>query len=567
MQAQRAILCGRCQHVANNNYHPDDRRFQTIEPRFLHSDYVPSDIEISKLKDALKEAEQEIERYEEDLAVLRQTLDRIEKAKSAVEITSMKRRAALSAQRRIPAEIWEKIFSILCLSLHKHSIDIAQRYDLAQSESLLLQTPAILISQVCSHWNAITKGTPSIWASIRANIDNPPSNAIIPLQLYLLRSQGYPLDLQIEGGLRYLTGPSRKGLEVWLLLSGNLCRSRKLTVAIGNHDYFQDLTPVQNLTFPDLQSFREGRELPGENTWSWLWQAIQSAPGLTFLSTVHPRSDFMPRTIFLSRLTTWEIQDFDRPGDLKHFLNILPSCTRLNSLTLRKVTQGLHSTFSPHASQDVHVPSLRHLVAYTYADRCDWLSTILQSLLAPSLESCEIILDKLPLPYGLLAMVRQSSPSLQNLEIHSLLRGGTVLSQDSLLFDVLQAASGLAHFHLFLFGMIGSEVETSSDGPYMDDMISTLLLKLKDDPCNFLPRIKTLRLELPHITLDTQLVERSLDMVRARQLTSHPLTDFRLSRLRDTPALEEFVVGSEILQEMQMLEESGIKVVVGDRLI
>ncbi|KAF9263983.1 hypothetical protein L218DRAFT_1076880 [Marasmius fiardii PR-910] len=523
MQAQGAILCGRCQHVANNNYHPDDHRFQTIEPQFLHSDYVPSDIEISKLKDALKEAEQEIERCEEDLAVLQQTLDRKKKTKSAVEITNRKRRAVLSAQRRIPAEIWEKIFSILCLSLHKHSIDITKRYYLAPAEYLLLQTPAILISQVCSHWNAITKGTPSIWASISANIDSPPSNAIIPLELYLLRSQGHPLDLRIEGGTYC---PSPKGLDIWLFLSRHLYRSRKLTFAIENSHHLQELTPVQDLTFSDLRSFREERELPDENTWPWLWQAIKSAPGLTFLSTIHLPSDHVTRTISLSHLTTWEIRKLDRPGDLKHFLNILPSCTRLNSLTLRKVTQGLHSTFSPHASQDVHVPSLRHLVA---TGRCDWLSTILQSLLTPSLESCEIALDKWPLPYGLLVMIRQSSPSLKKLKLDLLPRGSADFSRDSRLFDVLQAASGLAHFELSLDF---NAVRKSSGGPHLDLMTSTLLLKLETYPFCFLPRIKTLHLGLPYITLDTQLMERLLDVVRAKQLASHPLTDFRLVRGR-----------------------------------
>ncbi|KAF9263978.1 hypothetical protein L218DRAFT_999133 [Marasmius fiardii PR-910] len=508
-------------------------------------DYVPSDIEISQLRDALKEGEQEVEQYEEDIGVLRQTLDRLENAKNIVEATNRKRCAALSVQRRIPVEIWKTIFSALCLSLHEYSFNI----DYDSPYSPLLQVPAILLTQVCSHWNVIAKGIPSLWASIKANIDDIPYNVTIPLEVYLSRSQGHPLDLRIEGGEDGSLSPA--GLNVWLSISRHLCRSRTLTMSIRK-SYV--LIPSHNLTFPSLESFHEESELPDEHFWPWFWQAIQEAPRLTTLSTKFPS----PRIIPFSQLTEWEVQTCDwSDEDLEDLLNVLPSCTRLNSFTMAKLMGTIGRA---PAVRDINLPSLRHLAIRGYSShRCSWLSAILSSLLAPSLETCEIQFSRWPLPHGLFTTVRCSS--LKTLRLTLLPGMNRVLTRDSLL-DLLQAASGLTQLELSMGG------KALTPQGYLDGMVSTLLLKLKNDPHGFLPKIDILHLDLPCITLNMQLVEKVLEVVRARQFISQPITDFRLVRhwvrCREQVILEEFVVEFDVFRKIKELEESGIRVFVGE---
>ncbi|KAF9263959.1 hypothetical protein L218DRAFT_832684, partial [Marasmius fiardii PR-910] len=132
-----------------------------------------------------------IKQMEEDISVLRCKLDQLERAKNAAKVTASQCRAALSAHRRIPVEIWKMVFSELCLSLYDYSFNIWYR-------SPFLGLPATVISQVCSHWNVTSKGMPSLWSTINVNLDVSAYNVAILLEAYLSRSKEIPLKVRIR---------------------------------------------------------------------------------------------------------------------------------------------------------------------------------------------------------------------------------------------------------------------------------------------------------------------------------------------------------------------------------
>ncbi|KAG7093309.1 hypothetical protein E1B28_006992 [Marasmius oreades] len=546
---QLPILCQRCQSVTDG---PDVRPFPTVEPRFLHNDYIPSVVEMSELKDVLEKGKRDLKRYEEDIAVLRQTLERLECAKSAMENTTRQCRAAISAQRRVPMEIWEMIFSIICLSSREYSFDVDYR-----SDSPLLGLPATIISQVCSHWRTIAKASFKLWSSINVNLSQPRYNVALPLEAYFLNSRDYPLKLRIKGGAGPCLGPSR-GLDLWESLSRHMHRSWELTMAMDTSRDIGNLPPVQRLTFPNLESYREESVLPDESLWPWFWRAIQKSTKLAVVS-----SYIVNRAIPFSQLTTWEIQIINCCDDVDDFLDVAQSCTALKSLTLSDISS--HDVPDlPVATREVKLPSLRQLSITTDHDEYGWVATIFGSLVTPSLETCHIHHYAWPLPSALLDMVRRSSTSLRKIRLTLVLLHDwdANSTRDPLLLDILQTVPKLTHFELTLGGVSIEDIRP------IDGMISALLSKFEGKTPDFLPQLNYFFLELPWVTLDTELVKRILEVVSAGQGTSHPLAEFhfvrRSSYVGESWFKSEFVMERELLERIRMLDESRVKVVIQD---
>ncbi|KAG7093320.1 hypothetical protein E1B28_007002 [Marasmius oreades] len=172
-------------------------------------------------------------------------------------------------------------------------------------------------------------------------------------------------------------------------------------------------------------------------------------------------------------------------------------------------------------------------------------------------------------------MIRRFSNSLKGVTLTVRIIVGESFSPDLPLSDLLQSASELTHFALFVVREYNDHVDDdadshtvqTSDRSCFDGTIPSLLSRLKDHPRNFLPKLVLLSLELPDITLNTQLVEHVLGAVWARQLTPHPLTNFRLVRLdSETESGDKLVIDPEQLTEIKLLKESRINVMIEDRL-
>ncbi|KAG7093270.1 hypothetical protein E1B28_006953 [Marasmius oreades] len=550
----RPILCHRCRHVVDT---PNIRPLHTIEPRFLRNDYIPSKVEMSELKDLLKEGERELKRYEVDMALLQQTLERPGNAKSVVETRAKQCRAAISAQRRVPVEMWEMIFSKLCLSLCEYSFDVTVQVAY-RSDSPLLGLPATIISQVCRDWRTIAKGLPKLWSSITVNLSNPSYNIGSPLEVYFSNSGDYPLKLRIVGAPPL--SESSRGLDLWNSSSRHIHRSRELTMVmdVNRAALINFLPPGQRLTFPNLESYREERATPA---WPWFRQAIQKSPKLAVFSSYR-----VNRAIPSPQLTSWEVRRIWRSTDVDNFLDVARSCKALKFLTLSCIRNLGTRRNLPVTVREVNLPSLRQLLVRTYRDKYSWLLSIFGSLVMPSLERCFIRHCTWLLPSTLVDMVRRSSISLKQITLELFQDRDPNSCRDPLLLDMLQAAPKLTRFELTL-GIVSS-TKIRPRTAFVDDMVSALLSKFEDGPPDFLPQLDYLSLELPFVTLDTQLVKRILEVVAARQRAPHPFSEFRLVRIRygtEADEYDDFVMGPELLERIRVLKESGVKVVVEDR--
>ncbi|KAG7093310.1 hypothetical protein E1B28_006993 [Marasmius oreades] len=547
---QQPILCQQCQQVPNV---PNIRRFHMLKPRFLRCNYVPSEIEISHLTKVLMEAEKQVEQYEKDISVLRRKLGQLEKEKIAAEAVTKQCRASLSVHRRVPVELWEMVFSRLCLSLHDYSFDT----------NLLPGLPAILISQVCSHWKAIAGGLPSIWSSINVHLHEL-YDTRLPLETYLSNSADYPLKIRIAGQREAPLTP--QAVDVWQTLFKHINRCRELVMTIPpfcfNENHFDP--PISNFTFSKLESLHEeyGEEyvVPGQRGWPWFWQAIQEAPKLTTVTSIYPS-----RPLPFSRLTTWEVRAIKDASEVYELFDALRSCDCLESLTLTEISSSSDynlDVVSSLRTVEFELPSLRRFSAIAHQDRCGWLSSIVETLIMPLLETLHIKYGQLDLPViSLLNMIRRSSNSLKGVTLTVNMGERERFSPDFPLSDLLQSASELTHFELLV------DRASPSDRPFFDDMIPSVLSRLRDHPRHFLPKLALLSLGIPGITLNPQLVKRVLGAVWARQLTTHPLTDIRLVSLNSrTESGRKFVIDPEQLTEIKLLKESRINVIIEAKL-
>ncbi|KAG7093285.1 hypothetical protein E1B28_006967 [Marasmius oreades] len=122
-------------------------------------------VEMLELKDVLENGKRELKHYEEDTAVLRQTLGTAARCKECCGEHDQAMLGYFSKQRRVPVEIWEMIFSMVRLSFCEYSFN-----DDYCEDSPLLGPPTTIISQVCSHWRTIATALPKLWSSINVDL-------------------------------------------------------------------------------------------------------------------------------------------------------------------------------------------------------------------------------------------------------------------------------------------------------------------------------------------------------------------------------------------------------------
>ncbi|KAF9263944.1 hypothetical protein L218DRAFT_297911 [Marasmius fiardii PR-910] len=333
-------------------------------------------------------------------------------------------------------------------------------------------------------------------------------------------------------------------------------RYNKLVMA---YDRCEELPPVitsTGLTFPNLESLYEERYIPKNDQWPWFWTAIQRAPKLSIVT-----SRFSCSKLPFSQLTVWEISKLDYHSEINAFLEIVGNCRCLTALTISAIV-----SYYGVSARAVELPSLRQFTATASGDWAGWLSTIAESLIMPSLEMCDIRYESWDPPPGLLILAERTSLSLKQLSLTLRTDSGEDPHSNIPLFEVLQVTCELTKLELFL-------VETHQNHwPLIDDRISKLLIKLEEssDRTRFLPRLSVLSLDVQHMTLNMHVVEGILGAVSARQLKSHPLTDFCLVRRERVKGIddEQFVICPDALERIRTLEEeSGIKVVIEDRRV
>ncbi|KAJ7080517.1 hypothetical protein C8R44DRAFT_555871, partial [Mycena epipterygia] len=210
----------------------------------LHTNYVPTDSEISAIRHFLVEPAAELTRLDDqidELLVKRASL------KAAIDA----HRALMSPIKRIPQDVLLEIFFSCLPTAHNAVIDPHEA--------------SLLLGNICKHWRSVAYSTPRIWGSL--HIPLPDHGAIPPrmvlwlntrLKAWLDRSDKCPLSISLAAHTFY--GPPDSAVaespfdSVKMLLGvSRRIRALDLTGDVSTLDPLLRLGPED---IPALQSIR-----------------------------------------------------------------------------------------------------------------------------------------------------------------------------------------------------------------------------------------------------------------------------------------------------------------------
>ncbi|KAK1222799.1 hypothetical protein PQX77_014325 [Marasmius sp. AFHP31] len=581
MIEQRLYLCPNCYEKEEPT---NARPLRILDARFGDSGYVPSHAEVAHLRGVLEEEEKELARYQDEISALRRKLERLEDGERHLKSNVEWCRSGISAQRRIPLEIWELVFSILCLSLHEYSFSLDNNRNAPWVDGwpAVFETPALTVSHVCSRWRNIANSCSRLWSSISVQLTARPRVDPMPLlETYLRRSKTHLLSLSLsldpdEGHTLYgdLTWKQKMA---WKLLGSQFGRCRELAIGFDSTD---EMPHLEGIELPNLISYRhlahssfvpqslvQQTDQPG-----WFWPYVLSAPKLIDLTL----EDFLPLSWLpyrqLTSMTIRHIHDIDSVEGLFH---LLPSCIALTELTLGawEVPDEPIGPIPPILQHPVEVSSLRCL-SLEGTDASDiGMDNILVAVCLP----------KLSLPglttFNVNGWTSVSSDFLQRcsrtLEKLSIDLPGLDDEDDSIHIDsvlsTLPVLSKLTHVEL----AIKRESYHVFLTPAINHFFTTFLSKLKAESDSgsdserhvFLPNLQSAHLTLSDMEMSTENVEAVLDAISSRSGRT-TTTTCRLTRMHLTRHLPyEFgrgpaqaVIDANALERVRLIRNEGIMV-------
>ncbi|KAJ7483447.1 hypothetical protein FB451DRAFT_106651 [Mycena latifolia] len=199
----------------------------TRHHRLLNTNETPLDSDSIFVKPAISNAGLRLVKIDDEIARLRDRLERLEEERASLSIFHSKNIAILSPLRRMPAEILCEIFSLTLPSLSE-ATDCG-RFDVKNSPWVL--------GHICSHWRAIALSSPSLWSLVVINLKNYHPDDYDPL----LPASAYPLvflETQIQRArtldLFFSTHPSQSShaMDLFKLLVANCMRWKRLDATL-----------------------------------------------------------------------------------------------------------------------------------------------------------------------------------------------------------------------------------------------------------------------------------------------------------------------------------------------
>ncbi|KAL0565063.1 hypothetical protein V5O48_016969 [Marasmius crinis-equi] len=536
-----------------------DGTFNITDPRFRRSDYVPTDTERSKLTEILKQETINIECFNEEL--LRHAEDTVVIQRKSSETTASTCRSALSAHRRLPTEVWDIVFSTLCLALHQYTFQIEY---IDEETFPALRTPAFILSQVCSRWRAIVSNSPRLWSSYSIDVD---STAHIPdisslLGLYFANAGDYPPSVRIARD-RESPALSEGESVTWEVLLQYLPRCKELSLRIDGYA----LVDFSGISFPNLECFCTELDMSGSNTENEIqfWNPIRAAPNLRKV-TLWQLPDFGGLPFHqLTELDLHLIDGFDVDVVLEH----LPSCKSLERLSFWGLDDYHLSDLMDVGRVDVPLS----LTTLSIHDAAEWvrlehqpgdqnfnLTTLLTSLYIPSLVSLDLSCREWP---SLLLTMVARSPLLEKVTLTIRRPPQTDTVSAYPVISIMRSLPRLTHFELRMGPM-----RTQTHTHLGRDILSTVLSSLVVDPSPTSPKLEHLSFRLSDITLDSELIEGVLERIQTVMESSRPrpLKGFSLYRIytKDSPEVE-FELEDALRERMWDLERRfGFGMVVGE---
>ncbi|KAL0067046.1 hypothetical protein AAF712_005830 [Marasmius tenuissimus] len=516
----------------------------TTHPQFVQSTYVPTDVDVSLLRNLLDKDQTVIQQNDQLITVLEERISTLRKKTSTLEGNLTLYRSALSACRRVPVEIWQLIFTFLCFSYNRHSLVIDQ---CELTGRMIYEMPTIALTHVCRKWRAIISGSPVLWSSISVELDLVGRDFREPLALHLKNSKGCGLNLLIQrkAGRRERWQFWRYGADLWEILCPHLQRCAILALQGDGYEALPTDRTVNLWHVRKLTLGATSRPIDKEN---WLWRAMGNVPHLTASKLFHAHQlALLPH----SQLTGLAIHAFDakdyHTGFPVNLLQDLARCKNMHSLYL-KCSFHDHdgrNTLSPVQPQIKVI--LSRLTGMTIHDYTEGELDPLQSFFFSSITYAFPIF----LPLETMSLRLHHMPNLDPSRY-------AVLS-------LLESLSGsLVEFKLTVTTRLKAN---GANGDYLDPFLVAILSKLNERSSEheftFLPKLKNLKLRLEGITVDAQTVELALDMLNNRGLHSYPLREFsliRYTRQCDSGRPQQTVIPFELsyvsAREVKELEES-----------
>ncbi|KAK7033552.1 hypothetical protein VNI00_012776 [Paramarasmius palmivorus] len=505
-------LCDHCDASVQYPYLPTSHK--------VRSDYVPTN-------DDIKEAVSSIAEMKEALGQINMTLDRVrgilgslETSKAKLEKQIEEQMAIISPLRKIPVEVYHKIFSHACdADENATEWDYALRVDRNQ-----LRAPANQISLTSSHWRNIAVGYPPIWSSISVDLCATAHwklSTTTLLSTYLKNAGTNVLKIRVfsdtrctEQAARLLACRCDGGFDAFRLLLAHMKYCEKLRLHITGHALLKDLVGTPNLRFPALRYFHNGVGMTDDvdvASTSWFWQAIGKAPCLTQLHeeffSLPPRVDVMP----YEQLTTFRFWHADKHH---RFLRIIRKARNLKRLSLL-----WDSPDSPGSavSSPYELASLQEL--HICPSHPENFLTFIELVRAPKLTSLWIVCDPLdfdpeferphPVPLTFMSTLSRLPSTLQRLHIdlNSFYPSNTSMSGLLFMFP-----------NLTYFDICWSSDQLQQDrmSLWMSHLLDTLKVSSASPSSVVAPKLEELVLHESHSRIDSGSIEQLLTTLESR---------------------------------------------------
>ncbi|ESK89703.1 hypothetical protein Moror_16891 [Moniliophthora roreri MCA 2997] len=448
--------------------------------------------------------------YGRELERIRDVLDKLKADKAFLQQQIEERSAMISPLRRVPVEIWQRIFSLVCSSDGRSEFTLAMQYRLV--------APAYHISLVSSHWREIAVNYPPIWQSIMLDLGCPSwaqggnINLRALLSIYLKNAGTGPSkvlifdshrDLGNETNVQSISHLFGMGLLRILLTRMGSCSEFTL-LGISGYSLSEDVLGGLNLSFPALRSLEIQLDMEGvpfEPTLQF-WQAIAAAPLLKHLS-----GSYLPPTIpyhQLASLWYWEIQNHGQ------FLQIVSQCQRIESLSFRWDPEPPGSVIPLSCT----LPFLQEL---TILSSCslEILSSLLDALHAPALTDLSVTFGYFQglgtpytIPHSFLSVLNRLSDTLQVFSLDLT----AVWPTNSSMSDILAVLPNLRSFSVLLSGAADLQEVAS---PCVAHLVTSLTISL-GSPRVIAPKLTKLSLHERKTRVNSSIIDRVLTMAESR---------------------------------------------------
>ncbi|KAL0565134.1 hypothetical protein V5O48_016899, partial [Marasmius crinis-equi] len=314
--------------------------------------------ELERLQNQIIDELFELERWDKEIFRLRGLLDDMQIHRDALSQQLFERRGLLSASRRLPDELWLKIFT-LSVGCKGSKLGVSEdQWNQVTAESLWL-------SHVCSRWRGIIMSSQSMWSSVFVNLYALERDVVSILKLYLelgSRDSGsgggkgidivvhYDLSHNFDTSMRTARRPpiiwdletesawteySEKAFS-FLLQSENMRRFRSLS--LKNIKWRLPTPGETEIDFPLLEHvFLDACGLRSISL-MWLGQVLPRAPNLWEVvlgSGLTPTTLDLTTLLAHSQIGSLHFLDVNQiEGGLLNVVKVLPTIPRLEHLRI-----------------------------------------------------------------------------------------------------------------------------------------------------------------------------------------------------------------------------------------